>query len=163
MCFIFSAIIIFHHVLARSLSLSQNSDFSNQFKSLVGLHFLLFPLPFNIFFFSFMYYIFRRCFNIHLFLCAISFAFFSFFSFSVHGPFNSNVLARSPFSPISRSRRIRPAHVPAIKRPTVRDITSSAVKKIPFYMDKFPEPFLSSDKIMFSVYKKKRRIISRSN
>lgn len=87
---------------------------------------------------------------------------FSLF-FSVHGPFNSNVAARSPYSSISRPRRIYPIHVPVIKRPTIRDISNSAVKKIPFYMEKFSQPLHPSDKIMFSVYKKKRRIFQRSN
>lgn len=130
-----------------SLSLSLKiPTFSNQFKSFVWLYF-----PFSL-------QIFRSVLYTHSFIFYERFAFF-FSPSPVHGPFNSNVLARSSFS---RPRRIY--HVPVVKRPTIRDIHHSAVKKVPFYMEKFAEPSLHpSDKIMFSVYKKKRRIFQRSN
>lgn len=123
--------------------------------------FFFFPLSLHSSNFIFIFW----CLNINLFLSYNFFLSFSRFlsfslSFSVHGPFNSNMPARSPFS---RPRRIYPVHVPIVKRPTIRDITNSAVKKIPFYMEKFSEPLHPSDKIMFSVYKKKRRIFQRSN
>lgn len=123
---------------------SQNSDF---FKSIQIIYVASFLFLFEFFSFGAL--------HIHLYFMYNSL----FFSSSVHGPFNSNVAARSPFS---RPRRIY--HVPVVKRPTIRDIHHSAVKKIPFYMEKFAEPSLHpSDKIMFSVYKKKRRIFQRSN
>lgn len=137
-------IIICHHVHALKIP-----TFSNQFKSFVWLYFL----------FSLQIFLFFRCFT-HTHLFFMYHSLFSLPSLPVHGPFNSNVPARSSFS---RPRRIY--HVPVVKRPTIRDIHNSAVKKIsPFYMEKFAEPSLHpSDKIMFSVYKKKRRIFTRSN